>query len=106
MIGRPDEAMDSRSWWSSPVRRVQSDPDVYDRTDTFDIGREPNVHFAFSRGRTLVPWRPVGPDGSVSRAPSAPRIDVQIRIAQRGTPATPKPNPAGLHRTTPAIDTT
>jgi cytochrome P450 len=33
--------------WASAAHR---DPDVFDRPDTFDIGREPNVHFAFSRG--------------------------------------------------------
>ncbi|MGO8771691.1 cytochrome P450 [Mycobacterium sp.] len=33
--------------WASAAHR---DPDVFDRPDTFDVGRDPNPHFAFSRG--------------------------------------------------------
>jgi cytochrome P450 len=33
--------------WASAAHR---DPEVFDRPDTFDVGRDPNPHFAFSRG--------------------------------------------------------
>jgi cytochrome P450 len=33
--------------WASAAHR---DPAVFDRPDTFDVGRDPNPHFAFSRG--------------------------------------------------------
>jgi cytochrome P450 len=33
--------------WASAAHR---DPDVFDRPDTFDVGRDPNPHFAFSHG--------------------------------------------------------
>ena len=74
--------------WASAAHR---DPVVFDRPETFDVGRDPNPHFAFSRGPHFCLGAQLARDGSADRSRTSSDSTRRFDLLSEELPIHPSP---------------